>query len=220
MAFDITAHNPAYDEFSPSWELMRLSFDGEDAIKAAGARYLPVKNGIAKLMSESSTRALAMAAYDAYKARAEFPDLVALTVRGAVGTILDQAAEIELPSALEPLREKATRDGLTLEALHRRIATDLMTVGRYGILPGIDADGKPYLAGYVSETGDHQYPERRRCSRGWRAVLGAVWRRGVQGQCRCCLGCPWSRQWHDRRSCSDVPGQQSLRRRQCRCLDR
>jgi hypothetical protein len=93
-----------------------------------------------------------MAAYDAYKARAEFPDLVALTVRGAVGTILDQAAEIDLPSALQPLMEKATRDGLTLEALHRRIATELMTTGRYGILPGIDAAGNPYLAGYVSES--------------------------------------------------------------------
>src|SRR5690606_21067133 len=86
-----------------------------------------------------------------YKSRAEFPDLVALTVRGAVGTILDQAAEIELPSELEPLREKATRDGLTLDALHRRIATELMTTGRYGILPGIDDAGSPYLAGYVAE---------------------------------------------------------------------
>src|SRR5690606_14162739 len=87
-----------------------------------------------------------------YKSRAEFPDLVALTVRGAVGTILDQAAEIELPSELEPLREKATRDGLTLDALHRRIVTELMTTGRYGVLPGIDAAGGPYLAGYVAES--------------------------------------------------------------------
>lgn len=152
MAFDIKVRHPAYDQFSPSWELMRAAFSGEDDIKAAGAKYLPIKNGLAKLMADVSHQALAKAAYDAYKARAEFPDLVALTVRGAVGTILDQAAEIELPTELEPLREKATRDGLTLEALHRRIATELMTTGRYGVLPGIDGNGNPYLAGYVAES--------------------------------------------------------------------
>lgn len=152
MTFDIRVRHPEYVSFAPSWELMRAAFDGEDAVKAAGERYLPMKNGLAKLMASASHRALAIAAYDAYKARAEFPDLVALTVRGAVGTILDQAAEIELPSELEPLREKATRDGLTLEALHRRIATELMTTGRYGLLPGVDAAGNPYLAGYVSES--------------------------------------------------------------------
>lgn len=151
MVFDVTVRHPAYDAFAPAWELMRNAFDGEDDIKKAGQKYLPLKNGLAALMESTSHRALAMAAYEAYKARAEFPDLVALTVRGAVGTILDQAAEIELPAELEPLREKATRDGLTLEALHRRIATELMTAGRYGILPGIDDAGNPYLACYVSE---------------------------------------------------------------------
>lgn len=151
MTFDITVRHPDYLAFVPSWELMRAAFSGEDDIKRAGVKFLPMKNGLAKLMESASHRSLAQAAYDAYKARAEFPDLVALTVRGAVGTILDQAAEIELPAELEPLREKATRDGLTLDALHRRIATELMTTGRYGVLPGIDDAGNPYLAGYVSE---------------------------------------------------------------------
>lgn len=152
MTFDITVRHPEYDAFAPSWELLRNAFEGEDAVKSAGQKYLPLKNGLAKLMESASHRALAQAAYDAYKARAEFPDLVALTVRGAVGTILDQAAEIELPPELEPLREKATRDGLTLEALHRRIATEVMLTGRYGLLPGIAADGSPYLAGYIAES--------------------------------------------------------------------
>lgn len=151
MAFDITVRHPAYDNFASAWELMRHAFDGEDDVKAVGQKYLPMKNGLAALAADPAHAAIAFAAYNAYKDRAEFPDLVALTVRGAVGTILDQAAEIELPDALEPLRAKATRDGLTLEALHRRIVTELMTAGRYGVLPGIDAAGNPYLAGYVCE---------------------------------------------------------------------
>ncbi|MCP8895338.1 DUF4055 domain-containing protein [Shinella daejeonensis] len=150
MAFDIAVHHPLYDEFLPSWTLMRDSFDGEDQIKSRAEAYLPTKTGIEALALKDPARAAK--AYDAYKLRAEFPDLVALTVRGAVGTMLDKAAVIELPGELEPLREKATRDGLTLEALHRRIATEVMLTGRYGVLPGIGLDGSPYLAGYVAES--------------------------------------------------------------------
>jgi hypothetical protein len=146
---DITVRHPLYDAFRDAWRLMRDAFDGEDAIKQAGELYLPTKTGIERLAETDPPRA--KKAYDAYRGRAEFPDLVALTVRGAVGTMLDSPAAISLPAALEPLRERATRDGLTLDALHRRIATELMLTGRYGILPGI-ADGVPYLSGYVAES--------------------------------------------------------------------
>lgn len=148
MAFDPTTKHPLYEAFAPSWRLMRDAADGEDAVKARGEAYLPMKSGIVAMADVSKQRA----AYDAYKLRAEFPELVAPTVRGAVGTILDQPATVELPAALEPLREKATRDGLTLEGLHRRIAIELMTAGRYGLLPGVSEAGDPYLAGYVTES--------------------------------------------------------------------
>lgn len=150
MAIDITIRHPLYNSFRPAWQLMQDAFDGEDAIKAAGELYLPTKTGIQRL-EETSPQAAAKA-YNAYRERAEFPDLVALTVRGAVGTMLDSPATITLPSALEPLRERATRDGLTIDAMHRRIATELMLKGRYGILPGIGPDGVPYLSGYVAES--------------------------------------------------------------------
>lgn len=150
MAFDVTVHHPLYDEFLPSWTLMRDSFDGEDQIKSRNETYLPTKTGIEALAKVD--QAAAAKVYDAYKNRAEFPDLVALTVRGGVGTMLDKAAAIELPKALEPLRERATRDGLTLDALHRRITTEILLTGRYGVLPGIMQDGTPFLAGYVAES--------------------------------------------------------------------
>lgn len=150
MAFDITIRHPLYDQFLPSWTLLRDAFGGEDDVKRKGEAYLPNKTGIEALAKDDPARA--NKAYAAYKFRAEFPDLVALTVRGAVGTMLDKAAKIELPSELEALRENATRDGLTLDALHRRIATELLLTGRYGVLPGIGQDGAPYLAGYCAES--------------------------------------------------------------------
>src|SRR5690606_17585104 len=128
-----------------AWTLLRDAFGGEDDVKSKGQTYLPMKPGTAAI-EDLAVRAKA---YEFYKSYAEFPDLVALTTRGAVGTVLDKSASIELPRDLEPLRERATRDGLTLEALHRRIVTELMLTGRYGVLPGIAQDGSPYLAGYV-----------------------------------------------------------------------
>jgi hypothetical protein len=148
MTFDITVKHPAYLEFRASWQLMRDAVDGEDAIKGKGEAYLPMKSGTRAI--ESST--IRDAAYEAYKTRAEFPELVAPTVRGTVGVMLEQAATIKLPSALESLRERATRDGMPLDVLHRRIATELMETGRYGLLPGILSSGTPYLAGYCAES--------------------------------------------------------------------
>lgn len=148
MAYDITVHHPLYDEFFPAWKLMRDAFDGEDKIKAAKELYLPMKSGT-KAITDITKRD---EAYNAYQKRAEFPELVSPTVRGSVGIMLKTAAKIELPASMEPLREKATQDGLTLDALHRRIAVELMTMGRYGLMPGIGEDGTPYLAGYITES--------------------------------------------------------------------
>lgn len=127
---------------------MRDAFDGEDCVKTKGEKYLPMKSGTAAIADPT----LKKQAYEAYKLRAEFPELVAPTVRGSVGIMLKQPANIALPKSMEFLRTRATRDGLTLDALHRRIAIELMAIGRYGVLPGIDTDGTPYLAGYSAES--------------------------------------------------------------------
>lgn len=147
MAFDPTIPNPAYAEYAPSWQLMRDTFAGEDDVKKAGEKYLPMKSGIAAIQSQQ----VKQAAYNMYRTRAEVPELVAPTVRGAVGVMLGEPAEIELPAQMEHLRERATLDGLGLEALHRRMAIEVMTTGRYGLLAGI-ADGVPHLSGYVAES--------------------------------------------------------------------
>lgn len=144
---DITIRHPQYDAFAESWRQVRDANAGEDDIKQAGERYLPMKSGQAAI-KDPAKRA---AAYNAYKTRAEFPEIVAPTIRGAVGVMLSKPATIDLPPQMEHLRERATLDGLTLDALHRRIAMEVMATGRYGLLPGLH-DGVPYLSGYVAES--------------------------------------------------------------------
>lgn len=145
--FDPTIKHPDYIAFAPSWQLMRDTAAGEDDVKAAGTRYLPIKSGTAAI--EDPVRRQNV--YDLYRLRAEFPEVVAPTIRGAVGVMLAKVADIQLPKAMEHLRERATLDGLTLDALHRRLAMEVMTTGRYGVLPGM-ADGVLHLSGYVTES--------------------------------------------------------------------
>lgn len=144
----IKIKHPEYLRFAYSWEIMRDAVDGEDDVKRKGTKYLPMKTGTAVIADEAAKQRV----YDLYKTRAEFPEIVAPTIRGAVGVMLAKPADVQLPPQLESLREAATTDGLTLDMLHIRIATEVMTTGRYGLLPSIDASGNPYLAGYTAES--------------------------------------------------------------------
>ncbi|WP_188855413.1 DUF4055 domain-containing protein [Aureimonas glaciei] len=93
------------------------------------------------------------AMYGAYMKRAQFPEILGPTVRGMVGIIHRTETQIDLPTSMLGLWEKATVDGLSLEAFHRRVTTDILLTGRYGILVDAPPEGSdmPYLAGYSAE---------------------------------------------------------------------
>lgn len=146
--FDITVVHPEYEEYSASWAMMRHAIEGEDEIKEEGETYLPMKSGI-KAMTDIGRQ---NAAYKAYKDRAEFPEIVSPTVQGAVGLIHAKPTEIELPKGMEYLRERATKDGLTLDGLNQRLTTEVMRMGRYGLMPGVDEKGVFHIAGYSAES--------------------------------------------------------------------
>lgn len=136
--FDIEVCHPSYDATVPKWKTMDDAFEGEDRIKAGGETYLRMKSGM-RAMSDKKQAELA---YDDYKERAEFPGLVAPTVRGATGLIHDKDTTIELPGSMDYLREKATLAGLTLDGLHREVTTQNLKFGRIGLLAGMGTDGK------------------------------------------------------------------------------
>jgi hypothetical protein len=147
LTYNISTKHPLYDDFIVSWRTMRDAISGEDDIKLAGETYLPMKSGI-KAISDVDTRT---AAYNSYRLRAEFPEIVSPTIRGSVGLAHDQPASITLPPALEYLRERASTDGLTLDGLHKRITTELLSVGRHGLLPTVRDGGKFRIASYNAE---------------------------------------------------------------------
>lgn len=142
--YNISEKNPKYLEYAESWQVMADCMDGEDEVKARGQVYLPMKSGMRAITDEVAR----YAAYDSYKKRAEFPELVSPTVRGSVGMAHEKKADIKLPESMEYLREKATSDGQSLDDLHQQITTQILTDGRYGLLPGPLADGTFVISGY------------------------------------------------------------------------
>ncbi|WP_029620627.1 DUF4055 domain-containing protein [Pseudorhizobium marinum] len=147
MTDAVETKHPLYIERAEEWSLMRDTTAGEKEVKGAGTQYLPQPSGF-KAQDDGG-----QALYDAYQKRAQFPEIVHPTVHGMVGVIHRTEAQIEMPSAMQALWEKATKDGLPLEALHRRITAELLTTGRYALLADAASEGSdlPWLAGYSAE---------------------------------------------------------------------
>jgi len=143
----VDSKHPDYSDHIGEWTLMRDSARCEKAIKEAGEKYLPMPSGF-KAQDDKG-----VAYYAAYQCRAQFPSILPMTVGGMVGVIHRVEAKIDMPDAMQPLWEKATADGLPLEAFHRRITAELLTTGRYSILADAASEGSelPWLAGYGAE---------------------------------------------------------------------
>lgn len=144
--YNISAKNPKYSEYVEAWQTMTDCIEGEDEVKARGEKYLPMKSGMRAITNEENRQR----AYLAYAARAEFPELVSPTVRGSVGLAHEKKAAIKLPEAMEYLRQDATLEGMTLDDLHQKITTEILTYGRYGLLPGVE-DGRFFVSGYRAD---------------------------------------------------------------------
>lgn len=131
--------HPLYTAMLTIWRKTTDSYNGEDAIKAAGDIYLkPTSSQILDGYPQSGTTGTA--AYEAYKERAVYPPTFEEAVNAAVGVMHAKPATIELPPALEPLRTRATLAGESLDQLLRAINTAQLKDGRIGLLGDIRED--------------------------------------------------------------------------------
>ena len=144
----IKSFHPALTaERRSEWQLMRDAMDGESAIKVQAELYLPKPGGF------KNNPATEVALYNAYRMRAQFPEILAPSVGAMIGIIHDKEIGIEMPDAMSFLWENADGLGLPLEALHRRITRELLVIGSYGILADAPREGgNPFLAGYSRDS--------------------------------------------------------------------
>lgn len=152
--------HPSYADRAPDWEEMRDLYQGERHVKSKGEKYLPATKSM-KLDGMGLTAGrpnLGQEVYNAYRIRAILPDYVKDAVEAYIGMLHKKPPTIELPAALEPLREAATMYGEPLEVLLRRINEEQLVTGRLGLLLDLPKDPDPanpmpYIALYIAEAG-------------------------------------------------------------------
>ena len=128
------------------WQVMRDTMAGQEHIKAKAERYLPMPGGFRAQPDGGQ------AAYQAYRKRSDFPEIVAPAIAAMVGIVHSKESQIEMPDAMMGIWENADGHGLTLEAFHRRITRNLLLMGRYAVLADAPmGGGDPYLTGYSAE---------------------------------------------------------------------
>ena len=153
MSIDST--NPAYAEFLEDWVQMRDTYGGERIVKRSGTKYLPATQG---MIADGMTYATqpGYQAYDAYRARARFPDVTKDAVEALIGIMHRKPPQIELPERMEFLRENATVQNESLVMLLRRINEEQLVSGRLGLLGDVADTGarrdEPYISIYQAES--------------------------------------------------------------------
>jgi hypothetical protein len=125
----VNSTHPDYDAALPAWTRARDVMAGEDAIKAAGIRYL------SKLDSQTDEE------YTAYKSRASFFNATARTAEVYLGLIFRRPPFIKVPddsSALAKAMGEFVNDtdmlGSPLPAYAKSVVNEIITVGRAGTL--------------------------------------------------------------------------------------
>ncbi len=129
--------HPDYTARLPDWTLMFDANEGQRHIKKQKNKYLPATSGMRALGVTKDTDEGALL-YDAYLTRAFFPDLVKETVRALAGILDREPANIELPAALEDMREIATPKAESLNDLLVQIHMNQLLFGRLGLLVDVD----------------------------------------------------------------------------------
>lgn len=118
---------PELSKMFPVYDTVRDCVGGDQIIKAAGTRYLPMPN-VADQSPENRAR------YAEYLARAVFYNVTKRTVNGLIGQVTAKDPEIIVPSILNPVVKDADGEGTSLKQLMERCEELVLNYGRAGVL--------------------------------------------------------------------------------------
>jgi len=127
MAGDVTTTRGDYDAARKLWDIVDDATSGEWAVKAKGDFYLPRPN-------PTDRSAQNIARFDQYLFRAVYVNAAGRTVSGLVGVAFSQWPEIEMPAALDFLKDDASGSGTTLIQQAQIAVAGNLKRGRGGLL--------------------------------------------------------------------------------------
>ena len=117
--------HPQYEKHAEQWQRCRDAIEGEDAVKAAGKRYLPELPG-----HRDDPQA-----YKDYKSRSLFLEAAGRTHQGLSGAVFRKDPSIEAPTApqAQAWLEDVTGTGVGWERLAQDVLDETLAVGRCGL---------------------------------------------------------------------------------------
>lgn len=118
----------ALSDALPDYELIRDCVKGQREIKKREKKYLPDPDETEPDLAERNAR------YKAYLARSVFYGVTGRTLRGLVGLVFDKDPAIEIPDMLKVVKEDATGSGTSLFQQSQAALSDVVALGRAGIL--------------------------------------------------------------------------------------
>lgn len=126
------------------YKRVRDAIAGEKEIKAEGQLYLPMFDGM-----EADE-------YQSYLTRATYYNFTEKTLQAMTGSVLRRNPVFKnLPERLEPGLERVTNDNQSFLAFAEFTLTEMIALGRFGILVDMPAVAtqvpQPYLTGYTAE---------------------------------------------------------------------
>gem|GEM_PF-5662455 len=129
----VTTTHPLYDKFRPRWKRSQIFYEGEDAVKAKGEKYLKKTGGqiAASLSNNPVEKQAAKEAYDNYKDRGVVPEVYTASVIGLTGLACQNKWDIQIPPAMRYLEENAS-SGIPLEGMQNVLIHAGLTDGRLG----------------------------------------------------------------------------------------
>ena len=139
--------NPLYQQNRDKWKLVRDCVEGSASVKRAraygsntqgadprnslynmeGSKYLPVPNQ-EDTSTENRNR------YIAYRDRANFVNFTSNTKDGLIGMATRVEPQIELHQSIQHMEDNATGSGMGIVGLYNRTLSEVLEVGRYGLL--------------------------------------------------------------------------------------
>lgn len=108
------------------YTLIHDCIEGEQCIKRAGTRYLPMPNS-----TDQSQENLAR--YDGYRARAVFYGVTERTRDGLIGEVFNVDPTVTVPTQLDAVVKDADGSGVPLVQLAQETEADVMSYGRAGL---------------------------------------------------------------------------------------
>ena len=156
------------------WRSIRDALEGVNSVKRANEIYLPMPLGFevddtapsasmhisptVTTRSETDDYDFTASpywhpnpAYRAYLQRARFPEITMHTLRGLIGVATRKQSNIDLPSKIQYLEDKATRKGKSLDELFAYCLAEVLSQGRVTLVLDVKKDNTVCIVPYKTE---------------------------------------------------------------------